>query len=69
MKIYYDKGTIIVNDLEQTSEKPDYLVYDARIQLYRAPAYKYPDLKKRYYNVEDRVFEGAHSISSSTQKN
>lgn len=34
MKIYYDKGTILVKDLDQEIKKPDYLVYDSRIKLY-----------------------------------
>lgn len=63
MKVYYDKGTILVEDLDQTVEKPDYLIYDSRIKLYRAPAYKYMDLKKHYSNFEDSVFENSQAFN------
>ncbi|AAT43907.1 DEAD/DEAH box helicase family protein [Picrophilus oshimae] len=49
MRIYYDAGTIV------SDENTDPFLYDKRSGLYRAPAYLYNVIKKRYPDAIDDV--------------
>jgi len=55
MKITFSRGTIIVDQID--GKKPEFLSYDERIKAYRAPAFRYYELKKIYNEAEDTVFE------------
>ncbi len=63
MEIYYKNGTIISD-----SGDNNLLQYDERIKAYRAPAYKYPFIIKKFKDIKDDVFnEKKLDISSNIE--
>ncbi len=52
MEINYKAGTII-SDFND----PEIFVFDKRINMYRAPAYKYAEIKRKYPDINDNVFK------------
>jgi len=54
MTMDFDHGTVILRNVKQPS---DYMVFDPRINAYRAPAYMYGRISIQYPDADDRVFE------------
>ena len=63
MNIKFSRGTLIIDKVEGI--KPEYLSYDDRIGAFRAPAFRYSDLKKIYPEADDQVFEDDKIIDIS----
>lgn len=55
MILKFSRGTILI---EKTAEEqlPGYVKFDPRIQEYRAPAFRYSELKRKFPDAEDEVF-------------
>ena len=57
MKVIFSRGTIIIDDIE--GNIPEFIIFDERIKAYRAPAFRYADIKDLYPYADDNVFSDA----------
>ena len=54
MILTFSRGTILIQD--PPNNISSIAIYDERVQSYRAPAYEYYTLMKKYPDADDRVF-------------
>ncbi len=62
MTLDFDHGTIILRDVAKPSQ---YMVFDQRVNAYRAPAYLYSRIMSEYPDAEDRIFEKSRDLKLS----
>ena len=62
MTLDFDHGTIILRNVAKPSQ---YMVFDQRVNAYRAQAYLYSRIMSEYPDAEDRIFEKSRDLKLS----
>ncbi|WP_393971710.1 DEAD/DEAH box helicase family protein [Oxyplasma meridianum] len=62
MTMDFDRGTILLRNVK---DPLNCMIFDPRVNAYRAPAYMYARIASQYPDVEDRVFEKSQKIKFS----
>ena len=67
MILKFSRGTILIQEASQVP-LPEYVKFDPRVNEYRSPAYRYPDLIRQFPESRDEVFPETRCNFSHAEK-